>query len=389
MICTLLPAVFAAGSEEDVPVLTPAEHGTPISQEAEDIIEADIWSVIDAFEDENIVETRADPVSVEDYAALSREIEELVLASDTYVEGSLIRNGEDNTFFTWETTEGIVCGYSPEVRYRTRNVDTEDMSGENITTKSYATKGGSPTSTKVYLISPYYNDTQSADSSFTDQYKNEGQSIASGIGGTFTQYGYTAATITNIATAMMNGAVVLFDSHGTTDYDNGSGNYTARANTSYLCLKSGTGITSADMAAVSGTYGTYYHAFNGGNAYCVDGTAIANHMTSNAPSSLLWMAICLGMATNGLNAPMRAKGVEVVYGYSQSVTFTGDYKYEASFWDSMLAGNTVAQAISTMKSKYGKWDPAYSSYSQSQAVANYAAFPIVVSDEDTKATRNF
>ena len=133
MICAFLPAGFAA---EDVPVLTPAETGSPISQEAEEIIEADIWAAIDAFEDENIIETRSDPVDIEDYAALSWEIEELVLGSDTYVEDSLIRNGEDNAFFTWHTTEGIVCGYSPEVRYRTRNVDAEELAGENITTKS-------------------------------------------------------------------------------------------------------------------------------------------------------------------------------------------------------------------------------------------------------------
>ena len=67
-----------------------------------------------------------------------------------------------------------------------------------------------------------------------------------------------------------------------------------------------------------GSYGTIKY-------YAVDGTCIANHMTKSAPDSLIWSAICLGMATDGLCAPLRAEGVSVFYGYSQSVTFDYDY----------------------------------------------------------------
>ena len=35
-------------------------------------------------------------------------------------------------------------------------------------------------------------------------------------------------------------------------------------------------------------------------------------MTKNSPGGLLWMAICLGMATKTICEPLRAKGVEVV-----------------------------------------------------------------------------
>ncbi len=372
MMLTLLPTgVIAAKNEQAVEV----------SAKAMNKINEDVWSAIEAYEAEKIVAKRGEKITAKSYAKISHEIENLVKKTDTYVEGTINRNGD---FFTWETTEGIVCGYSPELRYRERNVDRSAIvGGENISTTSYATKGGTPDGKNVYLISPYYNDSYSADSSFTNQYKNEGKSIASATGGSFTQYGYTQATVTNVAKAIQSGAVVLFDSHGITDYSNGE-DYVSRANSSYLCLNTGTGITSTDQKAVSGTYGTYYHAFNGGSStWCVDGTAMSNHMSANAPHSIVWMAICLGMATKGLQAPLRAKGVEVVYGYSQSVSFTGDYKYEASFWNSMKAGKTVAQACSTMKSSYGKWDPAYSSYSESSARANYVAFPIVASSEDT------
>ena len=262
MLCSMLP-VFASAEE-----LKQAE-GQEISKKAEAIIEADIWDKIDAFEDDNIIETRDDPVDTSDYAELSDEIEAMVKQSETYVEGSIVRNG---AFFTWETTEGIVCGYSPELRYRTRNITA--TGNDNTTVVDFGTKAA-PSDKDVFLIAPYYG----YDSSFTNQYKNEASSIASATGGKYTLYEGTNATITNIANAFQNGGVVIFDSHGTTDYDNGNGNYTARANTSYLCLKTSTGITSSDMAAVSGTYGTYYHAFNGGSAYCVDGTAIKNHMT--------------------------------------------------------------------------------------------------------------
>ena len=364
MVCSMLPVFASAAKTEEQP--------KEISKKSEDIINADVWSMIEDFESDNIKPKRG-KVTADQYAELSDEIEALVKQSETYVEGSVNRNGD---FFTWETTEGIVCGYSPELRFKLR--DNSETGSDVTETVSYATKAG-PGSKDVYLIAPYYG----YDSSFTDQYKNEASSIAKATGGEYTLYQGTNATITNIAKAFENGGVVIFDSHGITDYSSGE-DYVSKANSSYLCLKTSTGITSSDMSAVSGTYGTYYHAFNGGSStYCVDGTAIKNHMSKAAPGTILWMAICLGMATNGLCTPMRNAGCEVVYGYSQSVSFTGDYKYETYFWNKMKAGEDVATAASYMKSAAGcKWDPAYSSYSQSNAVKNYVAFPIVVSDQD-------
>ncbi|MBR4308721.1 MAG: hypothetical protein IKT58_03905, partial [Oscillospiraceae bacterium] len=249
MICSLLPVFASAAKTENQPVVE-------ISKKSEEIINADIWDKIDSYEDENIIPQRGRAVTAEHYAELSYEIEALVKESDTYVEGSINRNGD---FFTWETTEGIVCGYSPELRYKTRNNSEQGL--DVVETVSYATKGGSPTSKDVYLIAPYYG----YDSSFTDQYKNEANSIAKATGGEYKLYSGTNATLTAVATAMQTAGVVIFDSHGVTDYSNGE-DYVSKANTSYLCLKSSTGITSSDMSAVSGTYGTYYHAFNGGSS---------------------------------------------------------------------------------------------------------------------------
>ena len=370
MVCGLLPTLAFATDTEINP------DPVPIAQEAYDAVTADVWQNIETIEDTKVIAKRGTSADASSYAAIIDDVIATVEASDTYVEGSINRNGD---FFTWETTEGVVCGYSPRLRAQVRatgNADADVAATGGIETTSYATKGGSAGSLNVSLIGPYYD---GLDSSFTNQYQNEASSIAAATGGTYTLYKTTSATIDNIASAMESSGVVIFDSHGDTDYYTDTGDYTSQANTSYLCLQSGTGLTTADQQSVTGTYGTYYHAYYAGSNgsmkyYCVDGTAIANHMDQAAPNSLLWMAICLGMATDGMQAPLRAKGVEVVYGYSQSVTFSGDYQWEAAFWNKMKAGENVATAISYMKNLYGIKDPYETSY---------PAYPIVASSEDT------
>ena len=75
-----------------------------------------------------------------------------------------------------------------------------------------------------------------------------------------------------------------------------------------------------------------------------------------------------GQGTTG-SALLRA-GAEVVYGYSQSVTFVGDYEYEETFWNVMKEGGVVAEAFQTMKDTCGVPDP----YGD--------AYPIVMSEDD-------
>ncbi len=358
-----------------------------------------LWEQIAAYENEHLRQTRGKAVTAADYAALSGDIAEIVMASDDYTEGTCTYNGTNAMFF-WEDADGEPQGYSPSLRARIAKGATGAPTEDVTETVSYATRGGTTSGKNVYVIGPWYG----KDKYFTEQYKNEGQSIAKATGGTYTLYSGTNANITNVAKAMQDGAVVIFDSHGLTDYDQML-NYTypddrrtyvydsvTGAHTSYLTLSSGTGLTTADKAAVKAADGeTYYHAFSfysgGSTYYCVDGTAIANHMTQDAPHSILWMPICLGMATDGICTPMRAKGVEVVYGYSQSVTFDGDYLYEDDFWTEMKNGSDVASAISVMKNKNADWDPVYASISYYNTIANarkyYVAFPVVVSSEDT------
>ena len=366
--------------------------------------EKDLWAQILAYEAKHLRKTRSlgGELTAADYAALSSDIAELVMASDDYTAGTCTYDGTNAMFF-WEDADGEPQGYAPSLRARIENGATgvDPATVGEIETASYATRGGSPSAQDVYVIGPWYG----SDNSFTNQYKTEGQRIAKATGGTYTLYSGTKATIGYVAKAMESGAVVIFDSHGVTDYDEQlSYSYpdsyydyvydsVTGAHTSYLTLTTGTGLTTADKARVTASDGkSYYHAYSfyssSGTVYCVDGTVIANHMTKNAPNSMLWMPICLGMATEGLCTPLRAKGVETVYGYSQSVTFVGDYQYEETFWSSMLEGKTVAEAAAAMKNQHGNWDPAYLSsgnyYNTVEKAQRYfVAFPVVVSSEDT------
>jgi hypothetical protein len=355
-------------------LLLPLGWMTPRGTSAD--AEADIWVQINAYEDEALKEQGVDAVdaTAQNYAAMTDGVAAIVENWSGYAPGSLVRNG-DHLF--WDGRDGTGYGYSPRLRQKLRSdsmTGAEPASVSGIETASRAKRGGFPESADVAVFGPYYG----LDSSFTNQYKNEGNSIAQATGGTCTVYSVNDATIDNIADALETCGVVIFDSHGDTDYASGS-DYTSRANTSYLCLQSGDGITSADQQSVQGPYGSFKHAYYAGSGYsgmkyyCVDGTAIRNHMESTAPNSLLWMAICLGMATDGLEAPLHESGVEVVYGYSQSVTFSGDYKWESYFWSKMKSGSTVKDAVAYMKQKGGVKDPYESSY---------PAYPIVVSSED-------
>ena len=354
MLVSLFPTVFAAPADE-----------TP---------ERDIWEVISEIEDS--ADAAAHVTGIEDrtaaYSAKVDEIIDAVTSSSSYVPGTLERHGN---FFFWVDADGNPNGYSPSLRARQRSgavpgADPMDYAATEVV--SYASKGGSPDSMNVAAFQPYIG----IDSSFTDQYEKRCKSLAQATGGTGTTYKTSNANINNIALALSSCGVVIFDSHGTTDYEGGSyynPDYTSQANSSYLCLTTSAGITEADKAPVQGTFGTYYHAFNGGGTWCIDGTAMANHMTTDSPNGMLWMAICLGMATDGLQAPLREKGVEVVYGYSQSVTFAGDYAWEGKFWPQMIQGDNVKTAIAYMKQQVGIKDP----YENTKP-----AWPIVASSED-------
>ncbi|MBR3382417.1 MAG: InlB B-repeat-containing protein [Clostridia bacterium] len=311
----------------------------------------DVWSVLDAVEAEMMEQgaNRAEVVYAVYKAALNCPL----------IDKGSITDLNDNEFSF--TTNGMVGGYNYRVRNFTKapaKQTNQALETESVTAaaKVIATKGNCPTNgaVDVLLVGPYY----SSDSSFTDQYKNEAASIAAATGGTVTQVINSNATGPNIAANYTNKAVVIYDSHG---------NCISSKQTSYLDLTSSTGLTTTD-------YNNGW-AYNGGSFYGIDGRYIQNHVSGTITNTLVWMAICQGMMKEGkgtTGTALLAAGCAAVYGYSQSVSFTGDYKYEAKFWTEMKNGATVAEALQVMKNTYGVPDP----------VTGGDAYPILMSPVD-------
>ncbi len=249
------------------------------------------------------------------------------------------------------TVDGMACCYDYVARQGRNFEAAADV--KPIEVIPGTTKNG-PVNMNVLLVGPYYGH----DSSFTNQYRLEAQSIADATGGTVTILQSTGATGPAIAAACPNNGIVIFDSHGT---QSGS--------SSYLCLTTNAGITSQD-------YSNGW-AVNAGSEAYIDGRYIENHITSPLPNSIFWMAICEGMHVNGHGttgyALLRA-GAGVVYGYSQSVTFVGDYAIESIFWNKMKYEDyTVAEAFEYMVN---------TGCSANGSEPHGNAFPIVMSPDD-------
>lgn len=309
-------------------------------------------------------------------ASMTDRVYALVSKAEGVIPGSAHYEGTDRV--TWMTEDGVSCVYSDYYAEIAARCTPCDMAAAEEAEPQAITHGKD-----VYLIEPYYG----IDKSFTGQYQREAAEIASTLGGRYYLRATSNATIDKVAKALESGGLVIFDSHGNTNYKSGA-DTTSGATTSYLCLSTREGVTAQDYADGHANYSVL-----GGIVFCeVDGVAITNHMTKNAENSMVWAAICLGMATDGLCTPLQERGVAVMYGYSQSVSFGGDYCFEEAFFDSMLAGKDVAGSIKDMKQKYGCWDyspeiaratgtPGYSTIEDARR--NRCAFPIVASKEDT------
>ncbi|MBR4658210.1 MAG: dockerin type I repeat-containing protein [Clostridia bacterium] len=238
---------------------------------------------------------------------------------------------EKSFFFT---VDGMACCYDYVASQATHPELADSVKPVEVI---HSTKNG-PTNMNVLLVGPYYGH----DSSFTDQYRQEAQSIAEATGGDVTILQSTGATGPAIAAAAPDAGVVIYDSHGTQS-----------GTSSYLCLTTNEGITSED-------YSNGWAVSSGSAAY-IDGRYILHHAPSTLPNNIFWMAICEGMKRQGQGTTGYAlleAGAGCVYGYSQSVTFVGDYMYEETFWNEMKYNDaTVAEAFDVMIATHGEPDP--------------------------------
>lgn len=331
-----------------VPVVSLAENMGDLAYEAAQMRKLDnVWADLDAAEAAamNAGESRNEVINAVYAAALSNALVDKDGFSDFT---------KDGFFFT---VDGMYCAYNYRLQNEIDNTAApipEDQQLVTIKGNGNGEQLKDAESPDVLLVAPYYGH----DSSFTDQYKHEAQSIADATGGEYTLIQSTAATGPAIVENYLDKGVVIYDSHGS-----------ASGTSSYLCLTTKEGITQEDFS--NGW------AVNAGSAAYIDGRYVQNHVAGTLSNCMVWMAICEGMKLSGrgtTGTALLAAGAGVVYGYSQSVTFAGDYKYEEVFWNVMKEGGTVAEAFQTMKDRWGVPDP------------HGDAYPIVMSDVDAFPT---
>lgn len=247
--------------------------------------------------------------------------------------------GENVVHFVHES--GMENAYDWRVNHAPTAVPARSEGFTETTLKSLQTA----TDLDVLLLGPYYG----YDSSFTNQYRNEVQSIANYTEGAYTIYGGHDVTAAACRAAEDYG-VIIFDSHGS-----------CVGGRSYLCLTTSEGFTNEDYSN--------NRALRSGSEAWVTG-AFWEYYCPDMKAACVWMAICEGMMTNTLGQPLLNAGCAVVYGYSQSVTFAGDYMYEATFWNHMKQGETFAESYDAMIAAHGIDDP----YGN--------AYPVTMSEDD-------
>ena len=328
-----------------IPVASLAENVDGLVNEAAAMRKLDnAWAALDAAEADALAQgmSRTEVINAVYTAALNLNTVDKDSFSDFTKDG-----------FNF-TVDGMYCAYNYRLRNEL-NTDCAPVEEGVVLTKGNGKKSAlkDAESPNVFLVAPYYGH----DSSFTDQYKREAQSIAAATGGEYLLIQSTSATGPAIAENFVDKGVVIFDSHGTQS-----------GTSSYLCLTTNSGITQED-------YNNGW-AVRSGSAAFIDGRYIENHTPDTLSNCLVWMAICEGMKRQGQGttgyALLRA-GAGVVYGYSQSVTFAGEYVYEVTFWNAMKNADdpaTVADAFNLMAETHGLPEP------------RGDAWPIVMSEDD-------
>ena len=379
IILSVLPTVF---SEET------AAGDTAYAADA-------LWRQIDALR--GSVAKRGAPAGEAAYAALSDDVYALVEASGTAEPGSLAANGD---FIRWVDREtGIPCCYSPDheavksgASMQPQTADVQEILRSVEPMRAAAQSSTCPQSLNVGLLQPYWESSENYAGSgflrYSPFFVQQANLLAEKTSGDLIRFSMTNVTPDTIAYTLQNCGIVLINSHGSTDYKNGDDS-TSRANSSYLWLTSdSTSIAGIKeilrpedyTATHTGPYGNYSDVYFSGGNYCINGTVIANHMTADAPSSLVYFGCCLGMATDGLAAPLRQKGVEAVIGYSQTVTFKGDYAYMLSITNALLDDDNLDEAMAAAKQDVGVVDP----YKHRNP-----CYPIVVSYADAYPGQGF
>ena len=122
LVLGLLPSAFAAG------ISGRGEATRPISANANEIIDADVFASIAALEAEAARPMGGQSRMTEaDYIALVPQVMKVIEKSATYVPGTLQANGN---FLVWETKEGLPCCYDPRMEAELHNTVNDPSPAE-------------------------------------------------------------------------------------------------------------------------------------------------------------------------------------------------------------------------------------------------------------------
>lgn len=328
----------------------------------------------------------------QDYVDMLPEIIEVIENSETYVEGTLQQNG---CFLVWETTTGIPCCFDPSEEAVTNNPEAEyeEDDGSDLEElieqmQSAPVMAKAPDNMEIGLVMPYYDSEEyyhekaNRETGAAFQVAWETLCSATGSSGNY-RYTMENATLDNLAATIENCGLVLIHSHGSTDYNSGSGDLFSKANTSYLCLTTTSGLSTSDIQRHYGEFGSYFDLIYGGGKAYVNGDVITRHMTKSAPSSFVYLGACLSMTTDGLCTPLLNNGVEALFGFSRVIRTTGNRRFMASITSSLKHGDSLAYAVSAAKEEIGHWYAGLNvTCTFEEALEREAPFPIVVSSED-------
>ena len=114
-------------------------------------------------------------------------------------------------------------------------------------------------------------------------------------------------------------------------------------------LSAGHIIASGENVGVTGSFFTKYIKDEG----------------KTMPGTLLYLAICFGMSTDSICNPALDCGAQLVYGYTDSVSFAWDFEISESIWEYMLTAHpehpersyTFNEALEAAMAEHGSIDP--------------------------------
>ncbi len=344
LMLALVLALFPAG-------LFPARAAEPARE--------NVFTAIDALVDRGLAERaaasslpmsgKAASVPTEaDYAALSGDVAALVQTRADYLPGSLERR--EGGLVLWRDRAGRAYGYSPALRASMARADaapqpeggeTADYAACEPFSVSFApaeeepvlTLMGDnvPASRDAAIFMPYYN--LQIQWQFSDFF--ELSQLTEATGGVCSWYPNASAHIDALARALESCAIVQISTHGLPGA---------------VCLADTGQLTAEDMEDYH-AYFTDSQTDENGVTFdiaVVDGRAITNHMTRNAPNSLVWLHSCSVLQNDQMWRPLRERGVGVVFGWSR-ILYEGETREQFEVYRVLREGGTLPEAAAAMR----------------------------------------